>query len=132
MNYSKGFNNNTYPYNPYSYNNRQMPVMGMTCMNGMPYMTNTPGMPNMNMPEMPIMDMPMPFIPDSQMPEMPDDFMPDGDMPALPAMPDLQQNNLNNMMMPRMPINCQELIEFVRAMGCMDEMNSTEPTAETE
>lgn len=162
MNYAKGFNNsNMYPYNPYGYENRPRPVMGMTCIHGMPYMNNpymqsmpgmppmtpgmpgmptpgmpempTPGMPGMpytspNIPGMPPMDLPgMPFIPDSQMPDMPElpfDFLPDGDMPALPAMPEMPMNG--------MPMNCQQLMELARAMGCLDNMNEAKPQATDE
>ncbi len=152
MNYPQDFNNNSnymMPYNPYGYFN--VPVMGVSCldsmayMNSMPYMTSNrmPGMPNMpgsmpsmpnmptmpNMPNMPNMpgsmpgmpnmpEMPsnnMPFIPDTEMPGIPN--FPDGDMPAMPE--DMMQS-------PGMPINCQQLMEFVKRMNCMEYMKQTE------
>ena len=132
MNYSKGYNNNDmYSYDPYGYKNNQIPVMGVTCMNGMPHMTNMPIMPNL--PGMPPMNPYMPFMNIPGMPmempnmEMPMDFMPDGDMPALPANP----QEMFDMMGPGMNINCQQILELARAMGCLENMNGTEPTEES-
>lgn len=139
------------PYNSFPfYGNMQMPVRGMASMDNRSNTSSTPFIPDSYMPtisNIPMPDGDMPALP--SIPSIPNDTMPtypttsdmnNGNMPTYPTMPDMNNGNMpaypnmphmnnGNMpaypsmpTMPGMPMNCQQLLEYMHRMNCMENM----------
>lgn len=102
-----------------------MPLVPEDYVPDMPFIPETEMNSMLCMPQMPNGTMP-PYMP--SMPQMPE--WPDGDMPAMPAMPgdsnyypDMQMPYMNNSTMPT-PMTCEQLMEMMKRMNCMEQMNN--------